>query len=52
MKYWLGIKLMRMTVVTWLLMDCHGNGIEVTYMNDWLGIRLMCKRVVTLLLKD
>ena len=39
-------------VVTWLPKDCHGNEIEVIYMNDWLSIRLMCLRVVTWLLKD
>ena len=39
-------------VVTWLLKDCYGIEIKVTYMNDYLGIRLMRMRVVTWLLKD
>ena len=38
---------MYLSVVTWVLKDCHGNEIEVIDMTEWLGIKLVCMRVVT-----
>ena len=42
MNHWLVIRLICLRVVTSLMKDCHGNEIEVTYINDWLSIKLIC----------